>query len=1016
MLPEKFKKSEKTIKHSWFGRLYLGAADAIKLSANGIEFRAQQGRLFRHWFTVKPVPQLQQFTWQQLVAPAEFTPSFLGSLLRFQAQGQFYQVPFLGYFSNPKFKQDIEQYWAQAHEQQLCELVARIEHTLANKYLRQSLLGQMQPRIKREYRRWFPWCKSAGLSVTLNAALVKLSGFYHWNNAKIAQIRSAYVDRQLVKYADFFDNVESKPLTDKQRRACVIDDDNNLLLAGAGTGKTSVMVGRAGYLVASGQAQAADILLLAYGRKAADEMDDRIKQKLATDAIKASTFHSLGLRIIAAVEGKQPSLSPLAEDDQAKEKWLQLQLDYLLKDEVFRKRLCEFFSQYYYVEKSPFDFESEGEYFQYLTDNDIRTLKGERVKSFGELYIANWLFKNGIEYRYEAKYEHDVSSVDFRQYQPDFYLPEYDVYIEYYGIDEANNTASYIDNQAYLESIQWKRELHQQHDTACIELFYYQHKKGQLTAELQQALTAFELQYAPLPDDAILATLNELGRVTELAKLFSQLIGLYKAACLDNKGLDKLFNQATDPKQSRKAFELLQPILTAYQQQLAANGDIDFEDMIAKALNYIQTGQFISPWRYIMVDEFQDISEPRARLVKALTQAYSAQSKTTASLFCVGDDWQAIYRFSGADVSLTTHFSDYFGAAATSYLDQTFRFNSSIGDVATQFVTQNPAQLKKQIRSNVTVTQAAVSVIKRGEHEAATADNPSPNALAQALSAISARVNKLKAGAKQPTVYLLARFWFQLPDSNALRLLNQQYSNITIECQSFHGAKGKEADYVVIMGMKTGQHGFPSNKIIPPLLDAFLAKEEDFKYAEERRLFYVALTRAKHRAYVLADMTDVSPFVTELIQDGYAIEQAEFTTSIVQRLFEDINCVRCTTGVLKQRTGNFKSFYSCCHFPLCDHKEEGCELCASPMTRKRFAGFKVCLNDQCAHTTPLCSVCGADMVLRKSARGEFWGCKNYRGSHRQSSKANSRQSCTHAVDKAKLVLPKSIDLKGVSLL
>lgn len=120
----------------------------------------------------------------------------------------------------------------------------------------------------------------------------------------------------------------------------------------------------------------------------------------------------------------------------------------------------------------------EGEYFQYLNDNDIRSLKGERVKSFGELYIANWLFSNGIEYVYEAKYEHDVRSIDFRQYQPDFYLPEYQIYLEYYGIDEHQHTAPYIDNQKYLESMAWKRQLHQQHGTKCVELFYYQHKKG----------------------------------------------------------------------------------------------------------------------------------------------------------------------------------------------------------------------------------------------------------------------------------------------------------------------------------------------------------------------------------------------------------------------------------------------------------------------------------------------------------------------------------------------------------
>lgn len=992
------KPSAQTIKHSWFGHFYRGKPNAVVLTEKGITFYRAQGQFLAKFGSVKEPPAEVSFLWQQLDCPPKFSFSPLGYLLGFTVSGKAYQVLFLSYFARKHFDNDIAQRWATHNAQQLDNLVARVELTLSREYLRQSRLEMMQARIDREYRRWFPWCENMPLANDINAALAKLQKMYSWNKADIEQLRENYVKAQLFKFADFFEHVESKPLTEMQQRACVIDDNNNLLLAGAGTGKTSVMVGRAGYLINSGQAQTDEILLLAYGRKAADEMDERIKEKLDTDDIKASTFHSLGLRIIAQVEGKSPSLSPWAEDEKAKDSWVQSTLETLIEDGAYRKQLFEYFSQYYYVEKSPFDFDSQGEYFQYLNDNDIRTLKGERVKSFGELYIANWLFSNGIEYQYEAKYEHDVSCVDFRQYQPDFFLSDYGVYIEYYGIDEDDSTAPYIDNQQYLASMEWKRQLHKEHETVCLELFYYQHKKGQLTHQLEHAIQALDIKVSPLPDEAILATLNELGRVTELAKLFSKLIGLYKSACLDSKGLETVFSNAADAKQTRKAFELLEPILSRYQEQLSASGDIDFEDMIGKALRYIQQGQFLSPWRYIMVDEFQDISEPRARLVKALRDSCLSGGKPKASLFCVGDDWQAIYRFSGADVSLTTLFTEYFGPTAKTYLDKTFRFNSSIGDVATKFVTKNPVQLNKDIRSVSQVDYPTVSLIRRGEQEPASKDEPSINSLEQALNAISKRVEKVENDIKgQPVVYLLARFWFQLPDKVELKQLNRQYPKLTIECQSFHASKGKEADYVVIMGMQTGKHGFPSMKVTPPILDAFLPKSEAFEFAEERRLFYVALTRAKHRVYVLADMTDASPFVIELLKDNYAIEQDEFNTSLVQKIFEDISCVRCTTGTLKPRVGSFKSFFSCSHFPLCDHKEEGCELCGSPMTRKRFTGFKVCLNDSCSHTAPICSVCGGDMKLRKGPYGEFWGCRNYRN--------KSKQSCGHIINKAKLELP-----------
>ena len=966
---------------SWIGRLFQSNQQAVSFTENGLsfwEYRTEQ--------TVK-------LTWQQLDSPPEFVWSWFGLILCVHVGGKQKQIPFLTYFASAQFEANIKQYWAENNAEKLNELLIRIDKACSQEYLRHSRLTLIQQRIAREYRRWYPWSKAKFnlFSQPHQQALVKLNAIHHWQEKDIEQIHEHYVQSQLNKYSDFFENVESNPLTDKQRRACVIDDNNNLLLAGAGAGKTSVMVGRAGYLLKSGQASAADILLLAYGKKAADEMDERIKQKLNTNSIKASTFHSLGMRIIAEVEQAKPSLSPWINDEKAKDKWVHEQLESLIQEDDYRKKLFTYFSRYYYVEKSPFEFETEGEYFSYLNDNDIRTLKGEKVKSFGELYIANWLFQNGVEYQYEARYQHDVRTVDFRQYEPDFYLPEFDIYIEYYGTDEEGNTAPYIDRDAYLESMAWKRALHSQHQTICIELFYHQQRKGDLVEVLERTLSQLKVELFPLPDEAILETLHELGRVTAMAKLFSQLIGLYKAACLDEQRLQQVLNNAADKLQMTKALELLEPILLRYQQHLSQRKEIDFEDMIAKAIHYVEVGRFASPWKYIMVDEFQDISEPRARLVRALRD-----SNSKASVFCVGDDWQAIYRFSGADVSLTTHFTRYFGATAETYLDKTFRFNNFIGDVATQFVTQNPQQLKKDIRSFTQVEQPAVSILRRGANQGTSREEPTPDALTQALNAINKRI-KRQSGKEKPTVYLLARFWYQLPELTALNALRAQFSNIKIENQSFHASKGKEADYVIIMGMTTGLHGFPSMKVTPPLLDAMLPKQEAFKFAEERRLFYVALTRAKHRAYVIADMMNVSPFVVELIKDKYPIELNEFVTSDVQKLFEQMNCQQCTTGALQPKTSKYGQFYSCSHYPLCDHKEQGCSKCASPMTQKRFKGFKVCINRHCGHTIPLCSKCGGDMVLRKSARGEFWGCSNFRG--------NEQPSCKNGIDKSKVKMP-----------
>jgi len=234
----------------------------------------------------------------------------------------------------------------------------------------------------------------------------------------------AYLKRQLKKFNAYFDEIESHPLTYQQRIACIADEENNLVIAGAGSGKTSVMMGRAGYLVASDQAKAKDILLLAFGRKAAREMSERISEKMPGVDVRASTFHSLGQDIISKVENGKPSLSVLAEDRYAFRHFVDDCFKELMNDPVYREIVVNYFVESLNEEVDPFMYQQEGEYLQALINNDIRTLKGELVKSFQESVIANFLLRQGIEYRYEFKYKHDTKTLEYRQYKPDFYLPE----------------------------------------------------------------------------------------------------------------------------------------------------------------------------------------------------------------------------------------------------------------------------------------------------------------------------------------------------------------------------------------------------------------------------------------------------------------------------------------------------------------------------------------------------------------------------------------------------------------
>ena len=221
---------------------------------------------------------------------------------------------------------------------------------------------------------------------------------------------------------------------------------------------------------------------------------------------------------------------------------------------------------------------------------------------------------------------------------------------------------------------------------------YGQHKQAKLLSELEQALLSASVKTQILPLESLLESLKETGRITVLAALFSQLLSLYKAAYLTDADEVDVIKRSLDGKQTTQALALLKPILSNYNAHLQQRGEIDFDDMIIKAIEYVESVKFKSPWRYIMVDEFQDISQPRARLVKALRD-----SNKGSSVFAVGDDWQAIYRFSGADIKLTTEFATYFGFTTQTALDLTFRFNNKIGEVASAFISKNPRSLIKRL-------------------------------------------------------------------------------------------------------------------------------------------------------------------------------------------------------------------------------------------------------------------------------------------------------------------------------
>lgn len=781
-------------------------------------------------------------------------------------------------------------------------------------------------------------------------------------HGQIEKLNQIFVEKQTRLFQSFFDQVETNPLTESQRNACVIDEQHNLVLAGAGTGKTSTMIGRAGYLVNAGLAKPAQILMLAFARKAAEEMDERIQAKLGIQNLTVKTFHSLGKHIISQVEGVVPTIDKMAEDDALRATFVDQQIQQLLADDRYRSRLLTYFLRFTYPYKSQFNFNSLGAYNAYILENDIRTLQGELVKSYEECEIANFLYRQGITYQYEANYQVNTSGPDYRVYQPDFYLPEYGIYIEHFAVNEYDQTPPFMDQQTYLAGMAWKRTLHQKYQTSLIETYSYLKQQGRLTEVLSEKLLATGVQFKPLPQNQLLTQLNELGQVSAFSLLMAQILSVFKSAHLSIKQLVEKADKHEDYERMRAAAFLFEPVYQAYQQQLRDNATIDFDDMIGRAIEYVESGRYRSPYCYLLVDEFQDISASRARLLKALMT-----QKTECSLFGVGDDWQSIYRFTGSDVSLTKDFKAHFGVTATSVLDQTFRFNNQIGEVASRFVTQNPGQIKKQILSHRIVEQAAVSLIKTD----------------QELVGINAALDAIASKTSPSTsVLLLARFNFKKPDVGAIK---RRYPQLSIQFMSVHASKGKEADYVVVFGLDKGKHGFPSEKATHPLLELLLPQAEAFEHAEERRLFYVALTRARHHVYLVTNGLNPSPFVRELVDNRYAINIDEFTGKGFQEQIASISCPTCKTGYMVPRDSQYGSFFGCNQYPLCNHTQRACQWCGGGL--KTQGRFRVCENRRCDFVEPRCPRCDGAMVLRKGAYGQFWGCSNYR--------KNAEFSCSH---------------------
>ncbi len=767
----------------------------------------------------------------------------------------------------------------------------------------------------------------------------------------------AYLVRELSHSRKLLDTIESRPLTEEQRRAVLIDEYRNLVIAAAGSGKTSVIVAKVGWLLRRGHRMPQELLLLAFAKDAGEEMRERLKARFDTETarrIKVSTFHSLGMEIIGKADSRRPSLSHVAESRNGLLETLKRIIDDLFANSKFSAVLRDWFQGEFAPYRSEHDFKCWGEYYDYIRKFQIRSLRGEAVRSFEECEIANFLYLNGIEYQYEAPYKHDTATSKKRQYKPDFHLPEYGIYIEHFGIDANGRTAPFVDQEEYIQGMEWKRKQHADNGTTLIETYSHERAAGKLLRNLTNKLAGLGVTLAPIPQDKVFEVLRTQERINPFTRLVATFLQHFMGGRLSLSDLARRAQSVKNPVRTLAFLAVFRPIYDRYQEMLSRSAEIDFHDMINRATDLVESGRFPSLFKYILVDEFQDISPSRAALLKALLD-----NSPGAQLFAVGDDWQAIFRFAGSDIAIMREFGDQFGDHERIDLGTTFRCSDHIAEVATKFVLRNPAQIRKNVRSTSKADGPAVWI--------GLPDDEGLPLLTEALDRIADHSSRREGTSE---VLLMGRYKHLRPQSRHMATMRARYPGLRLSWRTIHGSKGLEADYAVVLGVCSGKHGFPAEMEDDPLLNLVLAAPEAHPNAEERRLLYVALTRAKRQVFLLADGASPSSFVNELIGQGYDVEIFGRPPA------GDVACPSCGTGKLRRRenanNGNF--FYGCSNFPLCGHTSRPCPVCGNGLPIKEADRWQ-CYD--CGTTIDGCPSCDGWLEERMGPRGRFLGCSNY---------------------------------------
>lgn len=728
-----------------------------------------------------------------------------------------------------------------------------------------------------------------------------------------------FLDQETDTHEGLFTDIdpEGHDLLSEQQAAVVHDDKYNLVVAGAGSGKTVTLTHRAAYLTRrNDRVLPDDILGITYTRNAAEVMESRLADRFGIDGVDMGTFHSIGLEVIEEVEGRRPEIA--TESDQRG-----IIRDALRPDgpqiEGFRREFTRFLRHYYQETESPDQAEKQEQY-QELVESSHQTLRGETVRSESEKRIADFLFEHGISYEYRQPQEWFESAKGAGQFRPTFHLPEFDVVILHHPVTPAGEPTDWAedeDSAALVHRLDWERtRLAENPGVTTVETYEFEHQRDHLPAALRDRLPAAGVLFDPLSTtDLIEKAYDESVNQYQIISLFKSFISNAKQLNLSPDELDRRVERESGPKQ--EAFEeCARRLFRHYVTELDSLGAIDFADMLHRAAEYMESNPepFTSRYEQVLVDEFQDISAGEVRLLKCFVTP-----ENDTHLFCVGDDWQSIYSFSGSDVSYFIDFADEFDTPTRSDLTGSHRCPETVVAAGDALIAHNERQLAKETRP-LSGRDTDIYV-----HDIAAA--PGESDYEHEMISLTADLieQRLDDGAPPSEILVLSRttvYYDQLIEACAKRGIkasedpgNEPNPEEYVRLYSVHKSKGDEARHVIIMHAVEDMIGFPSQVEDSALLEAVRLNPASSSEAEERRLFYVALTRTTTTLDITSAVGNRSRFLDEIDEYltsaptvaavGDNASRTDLGSVSVLRLFDGGESV-AQVGVLEDWSGDRK--------------------------------------------------------------------------------------------------------------